>query len=763
MRLFRSLLLLLCFSWIVQPLGAQVNFNITPLSIARPYSGKGYGDVWGEGDIACLGIYTGYNSGTLYGVGIYDISNPALPVFLANYRAASGSHNQFEHGMVRDRIGYFASWSGGGVHIVSLTNPASPQTLSAINTASNGFARVHTMFLERDFLYEAAHVAGIETVKVFNISNPSAPVFLQDIVTTNTTKVHQITVANKGTNVILYTSGWGGNSDGNPSSYGQTDIWDVSNVGTQPAKWLGRVYSGYSSHSSWPTPDGNTLIVCRETQGGEVRLYDITTPPNPSPHVLTNPAPIAVISPANMGLPADLPHNPVVVGNLLFVSWYQNGLQIFDISDRTKPVRVGSYDTYLNASTSNFQGNWGVYPFLGLNKVLVSDIQSGLWIMDVSQVLTGTNNYAPLLVKNPTGLTVQQGDSAEFSPVITGSQLSYQWRFNGANLAGATGSSHTIPYADPEHSGNYSVIAYNASGSVTSSVAPLNVVGHPSAPSITAQPQTALVYPEQSASFSVAVTGAEPMYFQWRRDGNDIPGATNSFFNIEHVHLEHLGTYSVRITNSFGGVSSLNAPLILIDSPYIFGVSSRAGTHSAVVSWSTTIPTDGKVDFGPVQEGSITGSSPRELALSTNHSVLLSGLQPGTTYNYQTVSRANGTNYLSTVYKFTTLSTNAIILDNTSSGVSFSGTWTTSTAVPNYYGDNYRYAATNLVTSSPTRTATYTPSITAAGLYDIDVWHTSAINRATNAPFTVIYSGGQTLVSVNQQLNSGQWFPLIKK
>ena len=39
----------------------------------------------------------------------------------------------------------------------------------------------------------------------------------------------------------------------------------------------------------------------------------------------------------SMGLESDIPHNPVVVSNFLFLSWYQNGIQVFDITDRAKP------------------------------------------------------------------------------------------------------------------------------------------------------------------------------------------------------------------------------------------------------------------------------------------------------------------------------------------------------------------------------------------------------------------------------------------
>ena len=166
--------LLVISAALTTPLLAQTDFNIIPLAQDRPYT-KRFGDVWGEDNLACLGIWLDYNSGTPFGVGIYDISNPSNPVRRSVYVASNDNHNQFEQGVVRDKIGYFASWSGGGVHIVSLTNPSSPQTLSIINSFDDGFNSVHTMFLERDFLYEAAHVNNEQRVKIFDVSNPSNP------------------------------------------------------------------------------------------------------------------------------------------------------------------------------------------------------------------------------------------------------------------------------------------------------------------------------------------------------------------------------------------------------------------------------------------------------------------------------------------------------------------------------------------------------------------------------------------------------------
>src|SRR2546427_717393 len=58
--------------------GAQ-GVNISLVGHLDPFNGNNrYADVWGEGDLACIGSFDGF------GVGIIDISNPAAP-FLASW------------------------------------------------------------------------------------------------------------------------------------------------------------------------------------------------------------------------------------------------------------------------------------------------------------------------------------------------------------------------------------------------------------------------------------------------------------------------------------------------------------------------------------------------------------------------------------------------------------------------------------------------------------------------------------------------------
>ena len=447
--------LLLLLTVAMMPVRAQ---NITLVSEINPFTTvpMQYGDVWAEDGLACLGVYSPYTAG--YGVGIFSVTNPANPVLLGNYFPSPAGNNQFEMGVVRNKIGYFASNSGsGGLHIVSLTNPAAPLFLSRITgnvagTVTNGFNAVHTLFLDQGRLYLAD--GRTTTVKVFDVANPAAPVFLRNIVTTDAVDIHQVTVISN----RLYTSGWGGH----------TDIYDVSNIVSQAPPLLGVVNSGGASHTCWPTADGRHLVSTRESAAdGDVRIFDISTPSNA---VL-----VAQLTSAGVGIEKAVPHIPAVVGSLLYVAWYQAGLQVFNISNPARPVRVGSYDTYPDPTTADYLGDWGVWPFLGVNKILLGDMQRGLLVVDASGVL-GMTNPVPAIAAQPQGQSVSPGGNATFTVNALGAvPMAFQWRFNGANISGATNATYARINAQFGDAGSYSVLITNVAGSVASSNAILAV------------------------------------------------------------------------------------------------------------------------------------------------------------------------------------------------------------------------------------------------------------------------------------------------
>ncbi|MCD6385683.1 N-acetylmuramoyl-L-alanine amidase, partial [Candidatus Sumerlaeota bacterium] len=101
------------------------------------------------------------------------------------------------------------------------------------------------------------------------------------------------------------------------------------------------------------------------------------------------------------------------------------------------------------------------------------------------------------------------------------------------------------------------------------------------------------------------------------------------------------------------------------------------------------------------------------------------------------------------------MNTNMDIIDDLDVEASFTGTWTDSTNVSGYYGSNYKWAATN--SSGETATATFTPVLPADGYYAVYIWYTPASDRSTAVPVKINHSGGQTIVSVNQQQDGRTW------
>ncbi|MGH9834222.1 MAG: choice-of-anchor B family protein [Blastocatellia bacterium] len=321
-----------------------------------PFEGEiRYGDVWGEGHYAYLASFNGT------GVMIFDISDPANPKLAGHYNPSEGG--RFQDVVVVNGIGYFSSENRGGLHIVDVRNPANPVLLSQINEDKRGFPNVHEIFLAEGILYEAD--SRTNRVKVFDVRDPRAPVFVRDI-DTNDPRVHAAIVNNG----RLFTSGLGG----------KTDIYDVRRVLTEQPAHLGTVDSGTGSHSTWVSNDGKILAVARETSNGDVRVFDISNPASPTL--------ASTITAQSLGIDAFSPHNPYIVGNLLFVSWYQAGLIILDITNPSQPRLAGSYDTYAG-TTSGFRGCWGAYPFLGFDRVLLSDMDGGLYIVDATAAVVG--------------------------------------------------------------------------------------------------------------------------------------------------------------------------------------------------------------------------------------------------------------------------------------------------------------------------------------------------------------------------------------
>jgi uncharacterized repeat protein (TIGR01451 family) len=186
-----------------------------------------------------------------------------------------------------------------------------------------------------------------------------------------------------------------------------------------------------------------------------------------------------------------------------------------------------------------------------------------------SAAATLTVRMPPVVTSQPVDVAVFQGQPATFAVVASGSPvLTYQWFFNGTNrLTGATAPSFTLPSAQLANVGSYSVVITNQAGATTSQLATLTVK---TPPVIVQHPANRSAVLGGTATFSVTAQGAAPLTYQWFLNvTNAISDATNATLVLSNVQSANVGSYSVRVANPAGSVTSLGATLTIRLPPVI--------------------------------------------------------------------------------------------------------------------------------------------------------------------------------------------------
>ena len=114
----------------------------------------------------------------------------------------------------------------------------------------------------------------------------------------------------------------------------------------------------------------------------------------------------------------------------------------------------------------------------------------------------------------------------------------------------------------------------------------------PLPPSIDTQPATATVSARSALLLSVTATRATS--YQWKFEGEKIPGATNAQYRIPAVDVTHAGRYTVVVGNTAGSVESAAATITVTRLDLYPGILV-AGPVGAVyrVEWTTEATGDG--------------------------------------------------------------------------------------------------------------------------------------------------------------------------
>ncbi|MEZ4911765.1 MAG: choice-of-anchor B family protein [Saprospiraceae bacterium] len=220
----------------------------------------------------------------------------------------------------------------------------------------------HNLFIdEKGFCYLAGSNVGVGGSLIFDLnSDPLAPNYVG---IENFQYSHDAFV----TKDTLYTS---------EIYRGQMAMYDVSDKSN--IRLLGSNYTpNFFTHNVWGDGKNTLAFTTDERASAYVTAYDVSTPENIRE--------LDRYIPAISGPEGVIPHNTHYLDGYLVTSWYTDGLRVLDVHKPDNMVEVAYYDTWEDEYIchESYHGNWGAYPYTNSNLVYASDIENGLFIVEV--------------------------------------------------------------------------------------------------------------------------------------------------------------------------------------------------------------------------------------------------------------------------------------------------------------------------------------------------------------------------------------------
>ncbi len=337
-------------------------------------------DIWGWTDTTTGREYVlmGLDNGTAF----VDITDTENLIYLGKLPTATVSSTWRDIKIYQDHAFIGSEANGHGMQVFDLTRlrqVADPPTQFTADFRYTGFGNSHNIVINEATGF--AYAVGTSRGDAFSggahfidISDPKNPVAAGGYGESGYTHDAQVVVYNgpdadyTGREIFI---------GANENQVVLADVTDKNN----PTTITSISYSnlGYT-HQGWFTEDQRFFILGDELdeleQGFASRtlVFDFEDLDNPVLHT------------TYLGPTSAIDHNGYVKGDEFYLANYTAGMRILDISDiaNRNLTEVGYFDSFPPSNTPQFNGVWSVYPYFSSGKIVISDINSGLFIVSKS-------------------------------------------------------------------------------------------------------------------------------------------------------------------------------------------------------------------------------------------------------------------------------------------------------------------------------------------------------------------------------------------
>ncbi len=356
--------------------------------------GKGIrmNDVWGWTDSESGREFA--LAGRSNGMSFVEVTDPENPVYLGDLPMTEGANAAAWRDMKVFQNYVYIVADGSGQHgmqvfdLNRLLDIDEPQTFE-VDAFYGEIGSAHNIVINEDtgFAYAVGVNSGGETcgggLHMIDINDPLNPTFVGCFGHEGTGRAG--TGYSHDAQCVIYE---GPDTEhagkeicfgGNETAVSIADVSDKDNpIALSTAEYPN---AGYT-HQGWLTDDHEFFYVndeLDEVSGEQSRtrtmIFDVRDLDDP------------ILVQEMMGTTAASDHNLYVQGNYMYQSNYSAGLRILDVSDPENPVEVAYFDVNpVGDNEAGFNGTWSNYPYFESGTILVTGIESGLFMLKKQQV-----------------------------------------------------------------------------------------------------------------------------------------------------------------------------------------------------------------------------------------------------------------------------------------------------------------------------------------------------------------------------------------